>query len=159
MASITPKGRDIASGEIKELTNADTLATKEGSPLQGGFPASYAFFDAVSISSTVIQWSKVSGTSDITVASGVVTLATAGVYEIISISTTSTSASTKDSIIRVPAGGSAVASATENQGTGGGSQTLLYQATFGASSTFDITLSAGFNANALENKLSVKRIA
>lgn len=161
MANIVPHGKDQSTGQPKPLTSSDMLTDEDGTPIQGGFPSSYAYFqaDAVDASSPpIIQWSKIIGTSDITVSSGVVTINTTGVYEIQATCTT-IGASTRDLNIRYPAGGTLQATSTENQASGGGSQVTVTVESITAADDFDVTLSAGLVTSQSANHLLVRRIA
>lgn len=158
MANVVPWVKDLSSGQAKFVASGDSLVDSDGNAIATS--PSYAYFQANSLATTTIAWSKLTGTSDITVSvGGTVTVGTTGIYEIIVNNVTSTSAATKDVSLRIPAGGTIVATSTENQGTGGGTQAIVYVASFTASDTFSTTITAGFNANSLENQLSVKRIA
>lgn len=158
MANVVPWTKNLTTGQPQFVQVGDSLTDEAGNAIATA--PSWAYFQANSLATSTIAWSKLAGTSDITVSvGGTITLATAGVYEIIVSNVTSTSAATKDVTLRVPAGGAIVASSTENQGTGGGTQSIVYTASFAASGTFSTIISAGFNATNTENQLSVKRIA
>jgi hypothetical protein len=161
MADLVPHGKNRTTGQSQPLTSSDMLTDESGNPVAGGYPASYAYFQASTVdgsSPPIIQWSKDMGTSDITVSSGVITINTTGTY-LIQATCTTTGASTRDLNIRYPAGGTLQATSTENQASGGGSQVTVTVESITSGDDFDVTLSSGIVASITANHLWVQRVA
>lgn len=161
MADLVPHGKNLTTGRSGPFTSADTLTDEAGTAIAGGFPSSFAYFQASTVdgsSPPIIQWSKNVGTDDIVVSSGVITINTTGTYKIQATCTT-IGASTRDLDIRVPDGGTIQATSTENQASGGGSQVSLTVEELTSGDTLDTTLTAGIVASLIANHLLVERIA